>query len=149
VGFEYRPRSEAQKPAVKKAIETLKAGEALLVLPSGAEGGLARSKMYTDIASDSDRKSKDARTHEHNKISKKDKEVRYRHQKNHESDKHESHSEFKAEYHFVCKNPEKLAHIDVMQFSVFPGIEHIEVQLSTGTEQAALELTAKKSKIIF
>jgi hypothetical protein len=36
-----------------------------------------------------------------------------------------------------------------MLFSVFPGIEHIEVQLLTATEQTALELIAKKKKIIF
>ena len=70
--------------------------------------------MYTDIACDSDRKYRDARTHEHKKINKKDKEVKYRRQNNHELDKHESRSELKAEYYFVCKNPEKLAHIVVM-----------------------------------
>ena len=64
-------------------------------------------------------------------------------------DKHESHSEFRAEYHFVCKKPEKLASVDVMLFNVFSGIEHIEVQLLTVTKKTALELTAKKKKIIF
>jgi len=55
----------------------------------------------------------------------------------------------KAEYHFVCKKPEKLLSIDVMLFSVFPGIEQIKVQLLTDTKQTALELTAKKKKISF
>ena len=149
VGFEHQPRTQEQKAAVKEAIKKLEAGEALFVLPSGAEGELAKSEVYTDIASDSDHKSEDARTHEHNEIDKKDEDNKRRHQENHESDKHESHSEFRAEYHFVCKKPEKLAHIDVMLFSVFPGIEHIEVQLLTGTKQTALDLTAEKNKILF
>ena len=148
VGFEHHPRNESQKAAVKKAIVTLKAGEALFVLHPSDEGGLAKSKVYTDIANDSDHKSEDARTHEHNEISKKDEEDKRRHQENHESDKHESNSEFRAEYHFVCKKPEKLAHIDVMLFSVFPGIEHIEVQLLTGTKQTALDLTTKKNTFL-
>lgn len=38
-------------------------------------------------------------------------------------------------------------YIDVLLFRVFPGIEHIEVQLLTGTRQTAMELTASKSQI--
>ena len=149
VGFEHHPRSEAQKAAVEKAIETLKAGEALFILPSGAEGRLAKTKVYTDIAGDSDHESEEAHTHEHNEISKKHEEDKHHHQEDHESDKHETHSEFRAEYHFLCKKPEKLAYIDVMLFNVFSGIEHIEVQLLTVNKKTALELTAKKTKIIF
>ena len=149
VGFEHHPRSEAQRASVEKAIETLKAGEALFILPSGAEGSPTKSNVYTDIAGDSDHKSEEEYTHEHNEISKKHEEDKNQHQENHKSDKHESHSEFRAEYHFVCKKPEKLAHIDVMLFKVFYGIERIEVQLLIGTKQAALELTAKKKKLIF
>ena len=149
LGFEYQPRTQEQKAAVKAAIKKLEAGEALFILPSDAEGELTKSKVHTDIASDSDHKSEDEHTHDHNEISKKDEEDKHRHQENHESNKHEKHSEFEAEYHFVCKKPEKLVHIDVMLFSVFPGIEHIEVQLLTDTKQTALELTAKKKKIIF
>ena len=88
-------------------------------------------------------------THEHNELGKKDEEDKHRHRENHESNKQERHSEFKAEYHFVCKKSEKLVYIDVMLFSVFPGLEHLEVQLLTDTQQTALELTAKKKKIIF
>ncbi len=148
VGFEHHPRSEAQKAAVKKAIETLKAGEALFVLPSGAEARLAKSKVYTDIAGDSDHKSEDTHPHDHNEISKKHEEDKH-HQENHESDHHERHSEFKVEYHFVCKKPEKLAYVEVLLLSVFPGIENIEVRLLTVTKTTALELTAKKRKIFF
>jgi hypothetical protein len=149
VGFEYQPHTQEQKAAVKEAIKKLEAGEALFVLPAGAEGGLAESKVHTDIASKSDHKSEDAHTHDHNESSKQDEEDKHRHSENHESNKHERHSEFKAEYHFVCKKSENLVYIDVMLFSVFPGIEHIEVQILTDTKQTALELTAKKKKIIF
>ncbi len=149
VGFEYQPRTQEQKAAVKAAIKKLEAGEALFVLPSGVEGGLAKSKVYTDIASDSDNISEDAHTHDHDEISKKDEGDKHHHQENHESNERERHSEFKAEYHFVCKKPKKLVYIDVKLFNVFPGIEHIEVQLVTDTRQTALELTAQKNKIIF
>jgi len=118
--------------AVKEAVETLKDGEALIVLPAGTECRLAEPIVDTDIDSDPSSESEGADHHEH-----------------HEADEHKRHSEFTAEYHFVCKHPEKLAHIDVMLLRGFPGIERIEVQLLTGTKQTALELTAKKNRIPF
>jgi hypothetical protein len=127
VGFEHPPRTDAQKTAVKEAVETLNDGEALIVLPAGAQCRLAEPIVETDIDSDPS-----SEHHEH-----------------HEADDHQRHSEFTAEYHFVCDHPDKLAHIDVMLFHDFPGIERIEVQLLTGTKQAALELTAKKNRIPF
>ena len=42
-----------------------------------------------------------------------------------------------------------MVYIDVMLFSVFPGIEHTEDQLLTDTKQTALELTVKKNIINF
>jgi hypothetical protein len=122
VGFEHPPRTDAQKIAVKKAVETLKDGEALIVLPAGAQCRLAEPIVDNDIDSD--------KTHA-------------------EDDEHQRHSEFKAEYHFACKHPEKLAHVDVMLLRGFPGIERIEVQLLAGIKQTALELTAKKNRIPF
>jgi hypothetical protein len=52
-----------------------------------------------------------------------------------------------VEYHFFCKTPDKLSRIEVGLFHVFPGIEHIEVQLLNGTRQTAVELTAKNNTI--
>jgi hypothetical protein len=101
--------------------------------------------VYRDIAGDYDHKPE----HEHHETSKKHDDDKHRHQENDESDKHETHSEFRAEYHFVCKKPKKLAHLNGMLFNVFPGIEHIEVQLLTAKKKTALELTAGKKKIIF
>jgi hypothetical protein len=132
VGFEHPPRTDAQRTAVKETVETLKGGEALIVLPAGARCGLTEPIVDTDIDSDPSSESEDAHQHEQ-----------------HEADEHKRHSEFKAEYHFVCKHPEKLGHIDVMLLRDFPGIERIEVQLLTGTKQTALELTAKKNRIPF
>jgi hypothetical protein len=132
VGFEHPPRTDEQKTAVKEAVETLEDGEVLFVLPAGVQCGLAEPIVDTDIDGDPISESEGAHQHEH-----------------HEADEHQRHSEFKAEYHFVCEHPDKLEHIDVMLFRDFPGIERIEVQLLTGTKQTALELTAKKYRIPF
>ena len=149
VGFEHHPRTQEQKSAVKKAIETLKAGEKLFALPPEAGGKLVKSMVQTDIEGDSGHKSEDEHLHKEVKNGKEDHGSKHRHQDHREGDEHERHSEFKAEYHFICSKPEKLAHIDIMLFRSFPGIEHIEVQLLTDTQQTALELTGKMNKIKF
>ena len=49
VGFEHPPRTDAQKTTVRKAIATLKDGEALIILPAGAQCRLAKCIVDTDI----------------------------------------------------------------------------------------------------
>lgn len=151
VGFEHHPRTQEQKAAVQKAIETLKADKKLFVLPPDAESRLAKSTVVTDIVDDSGNESEAEHTHEHGEAHEKARKDKNHSKEEHDADEHEHerHSEFTADYRFVLKKPEKLKYIDVMLFRIFPGIEHIEVQLLTGTKQTALELTAKKNKIVF
>ena len=110
---------------------------------------ITKSKVDTDIESDSEHESGAEHNHKHGEMHKKAQKDKNHGKENHKADEHERHSEFKAEYHFVCRRPEKLSHIDVMLLRIFPGIEHIEVQLLTGTKQTAVELTANKYKIVF
>ena len=151
VGFEHQPRTQKQKAAVKAAIKTLEAVEKLFAFPSGVGARLVKSKVHTDINSDSGHESDEAKSHEHDEMSRGpgNEDEKHGHEEHQHGDEHERHSEFKAEYHFMCKKPEKLVYVDVMMFSLFSGIEHIEVQLLTGAKQTALELSAKKKKIIF
>jgi len=149
VGFEHHPRTQAQKAAVKTAIESLAAWEKLFALPAGTGSRLVKSSVQTEIENDSDHEPGQTHTHDDAESGKEAELEKNRHGKHHEADDHKLHSEFKAEYHFVCKTPQKLTRIEVMLFRIFPGIEHIEVQLLTDTKQSALELTAKKNKIVF
>jgi hypothetical protein len=151
VGFEHQPRTQEQKAAVKAAIKKLEAGEKLFELPSGVGGRLVKSKVHTDINNDSGHESDETKSHEHDVMSRKagNEAEKHGHEDHQHGDANERHSEFKAEYHFVCKKPEKLAYVEVMLFSIFSGIEHIEVQLLTGNKQTAFELTTTKKKILF
>jgi hypothetical protein len=151
VGFEHQPRTQDQKAAVKAAIKKLEAGEKIFSFPSAAGGSLVKSKVHTDINNDYSHESDEAKSHEHDETSTDagHETEKHGHEEHQHGDEHERHSEFKAEYHFVCKKPEKLVYVDVMLFSVFSGIEHIEVQLLTGTKQTAYELTVTKKKILF
>jgi hypothetical protein len=144
VGFEHHPRTHDQRDAIKGAVNKLQKGDALFILSAESESKLVKSTIDTDIDKDADHLSESE--HDHGEEEHQGQEEN--HDKGHsEADEHERHSDFKAEYHFVCKKPDRLSQIDVMLFRVFPGIEHIEVQVIAGTKQTAVELTAKKNKI--
>jgi hypothetical protein len=150
VGFEHHPHTEAQKSTVSKAVQTLKAGETLFVLAPGAESSLVTATVNTDIEDHAEHESDS--THVHDQVESgqdAESEKHGHHEEHHEADEHGRHSDFRAEYHFVCQQPKKLAHVVVMLFSKFPGIEHIEVQLLTASKQTALKLTAADNKISF
>ena len=121
-GFEHPPQTQKQKDAIENALKRLKEGETLFILTPGSKSRLATPKVDTDIKDETDPKPES----EHS---------------------HERHSEFQAQYDFISKKPDKLAQIEVKLFQIFPGIEHIEVQLLTGSNQTAMELSAKKNKI--
>jgi hypothetical protein len=148
VGFEHRPRTQEQKDAVKEAVRKLDAAEMLLHLPPAAHAGLARSVVHTDIGGDSGGESDAAHKREpadgHGK--EEDPGGDHHEEKEHA---HENHSDFKAEYQFLCRHPEKLAYLEILFFRVFPAIERIKVQVLTGTKQSARELTAKDNRILF
>jgi hypothetical protein len=132
LGFEHPPRTEEQKTAIDGAVETLRDGESLIVPPAGAQCRIADSTVDTDIDSHSGSESEGADPHEHD-----------------EPDEPQRHSEFTAEYHFICERPEELSGVDVMLFRGFPGLQLIEVQLLTGSRQVALELTGENHWIPF
>jgi len=150
VGFEHPPRTEDQTSAVKKAMEMLKAGEILFVTSPAAESSLVTATVNTDIEDHAEHESESTHVHDQGESGQDaEAEKHGHHEEHHEADEHGRHSDFKAQYHFVCKQPEKLAHMDVMLFSKFPGIEHIEVQLLTAAKQTALKLIATDNKISF
>jgi hypothetical protein len=145
VGFEHHPRTHEQKDAVKDAVNKLKKADALFLLSEKSESKLVKSSVDTDIDKDADHHSKSEHAHSE--------EEHHGHEEKHaedhgDADEHERHSEFEAKYQFICQKPDKFSQIEVMLFRAFPGIEHIEVQLLTETKQTAVELTAKKNKIV-
>lgn len=144
VGFEHRPQTREQKKAIEMSIAKLKTGDKLFKLSPKAKAKLSHTIVDTDIADASIPKSDAEHNAEHGQHHGKDNNHG---EEQHDSNAHDRHSDFKAEYRFVCQRPEKLTQIDVMLFSLFPAIEHIEVQVLTEKKQTALELTTKRNKI--
>ena len=146
VGFEHHPRTQKQKAAVKKAIKQLKNGDALFILSRESEGRLVKSNVHTDIDHHGGNHHDSEHSDEKNPH---DQNAEHHGKEPSEADENKRHSEFKANYHFICNKPNKLKHIKVLLFKVFPGIEHVEVQLLTPKKQTAMELTADNNKIPF
>lgn len=135
IGFEHSPGNEMEKRAVREAAERLKAGEKIFKFDSGAGVTLKEAVVTTG--------DEDERHHgEHEKHE-------TEHHGDGESEHGEQHSEFKAAYRFHCKQPDAVRYMDVMLFEHFKGIEEIEVQVLTETNQTSLELTPRKSRVPF
>lgn len=140
VGFGHHPRSPEQKEAVKAALRRLKDGASIFYLDREAQGRLIKSSVVTDI---------DKHAAAISESGKADKKEALHGGDQHQSEERGRHSEFMANYQFVCQKPEKLTRVAVKLFEIFPGIEHIKVQLLTETRQSAMVLTANKDTIIF
>lgn len=129
VGFGHSPRTPEQKDAVADAVTKLQKVDSLFLLSARSESKLVKSSVNTTI-------DKEHQGHEEKRDG------------NHgDAGEHERHSEFEAQYQFVCQKPDKLSQIEVMLFRAFPGIEQIKVQLLTESKQTAVEMTAKKNRI--
>lgn len=156
VGFEHQPRTPEQKGAVRKAMEKLEDGSKLFIPSSEAQCRLSKSSVKTDIEHDAEHEGEHGDEHDAKHGHEDEHNAKHRHKDEHDAehehegeDDHARHSEFEAEYRFVCQHPEKLSKVEVVLIQAFPGIEHIEVQLLTETKQTAMELTAKENKILF
>ena len=137
VGFEHAPNNEEQRETVHKAMEQLKKGEKLFVLPAKAKCRLQEAHIENVMKEEHHDKHEDEDHDEEEKHSDK------------EHDDGAEHSDIEVTYHFECTHPEHLKTIDVLLFKRFSGVEEIEVQLITTTKQTALELTPKKHLLSF
>jgi hypothetical protein len=154
VGFEHAPRNAEQKAALRNALETLRAGMDLFTPSADAGARLVEAKVESDISDDDKHPPEVGHNHGHNHDPGPGHKLASQSPNQHghspaEDHDHDHHSDFRVQYHFVLQHPEKLTHVDVMAFRIFPGIEHIEVQLLTGAKQTALKLSPQNNRIAF
>jgi hypothetical protein len=163
VGFEHEPHTPEQEAAIKQALQTLEDGSSLFGLSSKADCQLVEAQVTTDIMSETDHEHNEEQSgepheHEHDhdghdeteKHSEEHHEHEHHEHNAHDDDAehgHEGHSEFEMTYHFVCKKAKKLWEIEVNLFSVFPGMERIQVHALTDSGQLSVELNPKQTRI--
>lgn len=129
VGFEHQPQDPEQEAVVQEALDILQAGADLFSFPEAAECSLSEANVETerDEADHTDHSPTDPHAEEQGKA--------------------EVHSEFVGTYRFDCQQPEQLDQVQVNLFTPFPGIEEIEMQISTETQQTSVELTPEETTL--
>lgn len=128
VGFEYQPRTAADKKKVRAAERLLTNQHTLFSLTPAAGCSL------TSITLDNDLTEQHEHEHEHEpKDTAKDQHV---------------HNDIAAHYIFNCATPQQLKHIDLANFfSTFPATEKINVQLITEQAQQGAVLTPSSTAL--
>ena len=130
VGFEYEASSEADKLAVKKAIQQLHNPQALVTLPKEAQCELISAEAHLD-----GEEHEEEHDHEH--------EESHEHEHDEHHDEHEEgeqHTSFHAEYLFKCSDMSALQNFSFPYFQIFPNALELEVQIVNDNGARAFEV---------
>jgi hypothetical protein len=130
VGFEHAPRDQAERQAVRSAMETLRNGPGVFALPASAACKLADVEVESALL-------EEAREHGH---------AAEHHATAHTHDG-EAHADFRVHYRFHCATPDGLRYIDVQLFKLFPATEELDAQVVTPRGQRAVELNAGAARL--
>ena len=136
VGFEHRPRDDAERQALAANLERLRDGEQLFDLAADAQCRLESVEIDTPLAGHdgvhgSDEGRSDEAEHDH--------ELDDHAQANGDDDVR--HADIDATWLFHCASPGALKSIGVGLFDVFSGFDAIDVQFVGPNGQAGARLT--------
>jgi hypothetical protein len=135
VGFEYAPRTAAERKALADAEATLRAPDRLFVLPAAAGCRLQSATVEAPHADTGDAAKDSAPA---GKAVSDDKDHGDDHDDEHGDE--DGHSEFSAVYAWRCGRPEALDSLRVQVFARFPGTERLDAQVATPAGQKAVTL---------
>lgn len=125
-GFEYAPKTDAEKALVDESVAALEAGDLLQFSPD-ANCTLTSAKIETKLAEEA---------HEEE-------------EEGHEAEE-ETHSDIDVSYNIQCQHPDKLESLDVSKlFDQFPNFESLRAQWVSDTAQSAKDLTPDDSILSF
>lgn len=140
VGFEYQPGTAEEEEIVETAITDLADGAALFA-PSSAAGCV----LLTADVEGMEEHSEEHGDEEHSEEGEEHAEG-----EEHSDEEAETHSEFHATYEFSCENAAELADLELSElFTLYPGIEDLDVQYAVDSAQGAAELNAASTQVTF
>lgn len=150
VGFEHAPRTNAQISAIREAALTL--GEVTAVIEPPASAGCSqqwstvRSELMdmldVETLSGNGGASESAGHHDHDQHRGHD----HAHDQ-HTDDEHDHHSEFEAEWHLACANPEAFNDLEVRLFDTLPSLRNLVVQAVTDDGQYETRLARGDTRV--
>ena len=155
VGFEHRPRDDAEREAVRKALAPFSVAAAVLAPSTEAE--CEAERIEAEIAGMDHEEHHEGEEHRESVAGHEDERrgddadmhAKHEREEREAHDEHEDHaadsgagmhSELVATYHFHCHAPGRLTRIDVRAFELLHDAEEIEVRVVTATAQTAMEI---------
>jgi hypothetical protein len=136
LSFEHSPRTEQQKADARALAARLRQADGLFRLSEAAGCRLEKVTLEAEALEEILRESSSpgvARSGEEEHAE-------------HDGEEGE-HSDLDAEYSFRCARPEVLHELEVSLFSVWPGLQEVDVRMVTPAGQGAAELTPEQPLI--
>lgn len=158
VGFEHKPKDEADHAALDAAIAVLKNGAALFVLSAGGGCVLKEAAVETGLVEGDHDDHAHGKEHDDDHAHGKKHDDDHVHGEKHDDDHHdehadehdEEHADFEAHYRFTCSDAGALTHMDVRYFEQFPAAQELDVQAITPRlGQVKAELTPEAARLEF
>ena len=154
LGFEYEPRSAAEKETVSKAQDLLSRPEDLITF--NADSGCRFDAVSYDIslfkaaaeATESDDHShahEDDDDHKHDDSAYEHNDEHHDHKDADDHDDHSGHKDVLINYTAQCSAPEKLKNITVEFFDNFPNLTNLELVYLSASVQRSTELSAQEN----
>ena len=118
VGFEHAPRTTQEQQQQALALQHLQQADRLFVLPAAARCQLQQHQVH-DHADAQD---------EHTAGAAHANDSAHDHEHEHEHEEDHQHSDIRAEYSFVCQQPEQLNSLTLTLFSHYPTLQKLSLQ---------------------
>ncbi|MGB1155482.1 MAG: DUF2796 domain-containing protein [Alphaproteobacteria bacterium] len=134
VGFEYEPRTDAEKQAVADGIALLSNPSTVLTLTPAA--GCEATMVDVEFEAEGD---------EHHD----DDEHGDEHHDDYEHEEIVEHMSFHAEYDLACANAAAIEGLTTAVFGNFPALQEMEVEVITASGQKGAELTPSRNSLDF
>ena len=131
IGFEHAPSNESQQKTLDDALSKLNDGETAFQFPNAAQCRLVEVNVESSL------------------ISPHASEDEHEHDDEHEDEHDAVHSDFEVFWQFSCREPAKLANINVSLFASFEALADLDVDFITDTDQGSVELSPTNTVISF
>ncbi|QLH38301.1 MAG: DUF2796 domain-containing protein [Defluviicoccus sp.] len=157
VGFEHPPRSQAEKSAIRSAVETLDDAARILGLPSTAACVQDDTDIHSPLLEGEHAHDEDGGPHGETAHHDADDVVDQERHEGHEEHGnehggehggHEEHAEFHVIYRLTCADPDALSQLTVGYFEAFARAQALAVQAVGPWGQTAATLTRNKPNLL-
>ncbi len=140
LGFEHAANAPEDIAKVKAVQAQLQQADQLFRFPAAAGCSLASADLDSPLFDAHQEAEHEHDDHDHDA-------AHDEHDEDHEHEHEHSHADIEASYTFNCAQPDKLTHMELPLFAVYPGLERLNLQGITPKGQMGAELTRKRATV--